>query len=168
MRLTAEVLGLAEQRPNPLGERELVLRGLSIPAIENLGATQNAYDVIDLTDNRLTRLDNFSKLHRLSSLACDGNVIETVDITNMKKNIPNIKYLSLSNNRISALHYVAGLGEAFPKLEFLVLDGNPVTSKLPYKWFMENSITKKRKVPFDVFFCVSYPASDMPAYCSMF
>ncbi len=132
MRITAELLGLAEQRPNPLGERELVLRGLAIPVIENLGATQNAFDAMDLTDNRLSRLDNFPKMHRLSSLACDDNVIESIDTVNLKKNIPNIKHLSLSNNRITALHHVSGLGDAFPKLEFLTLVGNPVTSKLTF------------------------------------
>lgn len=129
MRLSAEILGLAEQRPNPLGERELVLRGLAIPAIEHLAVTRDQFDTIDFSDNRLVRLENFPRLNRLSNLICSGNLIEGLDPANMKKNIPNITSLALSHNRIAALHEVANIGRACPKLEFLTLHGNPVTSK---------------------------------------
>lgn len=129
MRLSAEILGQAEQRPNPLGERELVLRGLAIPAIEHLAVTRDAFDAIDFTDNRLLRLENFPRLMRLSNLICSGNLIEGIDSNNMKKNIPNITSLMLSYNRIQSLHEVANLGKACAKLDFLSLVGNPVTSK---------------------------------------
>jgi len=129
MRLSAEVLSEAEQRPNPLGERELILRGLAIPAIEHLAVTRDAFDTMDFSDNRLLRLENFPRLLRLSSLICSGNLIESIDPNNLHKNIPNITSLTLSYNRISALYEVASLGKAFPKLEFLSLSGNPVTSK---------------------------------------
>ena len=76
MRLSADILGNAEQRPNALGEREIVLRGLAIPAIEHLGATRDAFDTIDLTENRITRIENFPKLQRLSTLMLAGNAIE--------------------------------------------------------------------------------------------
>ena len=46
MRLSAELLGSAEQRTNPLGEREIVLRGLAIPAIEHLAVTRDAVDAM--------------------------------------------------------------------------------------------------------------------------
>lgn len=130
MRLSAELLGLAEQRPNPIGERELVLRGLAIPAIEHLAVTRDAFDTIDFSDNRLLRLENFPRLIRLSSLLCSGNLIESLDPTNISKNVPNIISLTLSHNRISSLHEVANIGQACPKLEFLSLIGNPVISKL--------------------------------------
>ena len=129
MRLSAEILSQAEQRPNPLGERELILRGLAIPAIEHLAVTRDAFDTIDFTDNRLLRLENFPRLSRLSSLNCSGNLIESIDANNMKKNVPNITSLTLSYNRMSTLYEVANLGKACPKLEFLSLFGNPVTSK---------------------------------------
>lgn len=129
MRLSAELIGLAEQRPNPLGERELVLRGLAIPAIEHLAVTRDAFDAIDFTDNRLLKLENFPRLARLTSLALSGNLIESLDPANMSKNIPNITSLTLSYNRISSLHQIANIGRACPKLEFLSLTGNPVTSK---------------------------------------
>jgi U2 small nuclear ribonucleoprotein A' len=40
MRLTATVLAGAPAALNAVDERELMLRGLKIPAIENLGVTQ--------------------------------------------------------------------------------------------------------------------------------
>jgi U2 small nuclear ribonucleoprotein A' len=129
MRLSAELLNSAEQRSNPLGERELILRGMGIPAVENLGVGRDAFDTIDFTDNRLTRLENFPRLLRLTSLFFAGNVVETIDVNNMKTNLPNITSLSLDNNRISTLHEVSNVGKAWPKLTFLSLLGNPVTSK---------------------------------------
>ena len=129
MRLSAELLNSVEQRPNPLGERELILRGLGISTIEHLGATRNAFDAIDFTDNRLSRLENFPRLLRISSIMLAGNLVESIDVNNVKTNIPNITSLSLENNRISTLHEISNIGNACPKLTFLSLIGNPVTSK---------------------------------------
>ena len=133
MRLSAEILNSSEQRTNPLGERELVLRGLAIPAIEHLGGTRDAFDTIDFTDNRLSRFENFPRLLRLSCLNCSGNVLESIDGNNISKNVPNITNLNLSHNNISSLAEVASLGKACTKLEFLNLHGNPVTRKFVEK-----------------------------------
>ena len=134
MRISAERLGLAEQRTNPLGERELVLRGLAIPAIENLAATRDAFDTLDLTDNRITRLENFPGLQRLSHLMLSGNVIESFDVQNLSKNVPNLHYLELAHNHVASLREVANLGKACPKLETLCLLGNPVTRKFLHRY----------------------------------
>jgi U2 small nuclear ribonucleoprotein A' len=117
MRLSAELLGSCEQRQNALEEREIILRGLAIPTIEHLGVTRDAYDAMDFSDNRLGRLDNFPRLLRLVSLNISGNVVESM------------KHLDLSYNQISSLYQVSQLGKACPKLEFLSLNGNSVTSK---------------------------------------
>lgn len=129
MRISAERLGLAEQRTNPLGERELVLRGLAIPAIENLGTTRNAFDTIDFTDNRISRLENFPRLERLMHLMLSSNVVESIDVQNLSTNVPNLRYLELSHNHVASLHQVANLGKACSRLETLSLVGNPVTRK---------------------------------------
>lgn len=129
MRISAERLGLAEQRTNPLGGREIVLRGLAIPSIENLAATRDAFDTIDFTDNRIARLGNFPRLQRLTHLMLSGNVVESLDAQNLSKNVPNLLYLELSHNHVASLREVANLGKAFPKLETLSLVGNPVTRK---------------------------------------
>lgn len=148
MRLTAELITSSEQRTNPLGEREIILRGLAIPVIEHLGVTRDAFDAMDLTDNRLSRLENFPRLLRLSSLSLSGNVIEFVDSNNITKNLPNLKHLDMSYNHISTLLEVSKLGnthnvdvdkkklENDPKegrLEVLSLLGNPVQSEYFFK-----------------------------------
>ena len=51
MKLTAELLAQCDSSINTLKERELDLRGFKIPAIENLGASRDLNDTIDLTDN---------------------------------------------------------------------------------------------------------------------
>ena len=140
MRLTAELITSSEQRTNPLGEREIILRGLAIPVIEHLGVTRDAFDAVDLTDNRLSRLENFPRLLRLRSLSLSGNVIETIDSNNISKNLPNLKYLDVSYNRISTLLEVSNLGKAFntgdlkkATLEILNLHGNPIQSECFFK-----------------------------------
>ena len=129
MRISAELLSLAEQRTNPLFERELILKGLGIPTIENMGAARDEFDCLDFSNNRIMRLENFPRLKRLRSLLLSGNVIETVDPPNLSKNLPNITALTLSHNHISSLAEVSKIAQSFPKLEFLALVGNPVTSK---------------------------------------
>ena len=48
---------------------ELVLfAGYKVPVIENLGATLDQFDTIDLTDNEIRKLDGFPLLNRLSTL----------------------------------------------------------------------------------------------------
>jgi len=111
------------------------LRGLAIPSIEHLAVTQNAFDAIDFTDNRLLRLDNFPRLHRLSTLNCMGNSIQAIDSDNLKKNLSNLTHLNLCNNNISKLHEVVNLGKACEKLEFLSLQGNPVARRQHYRLY---------------------------------
>eukprot|EP00961_Rhodomonas_salina_P183850 2481876-Rhodomonas_salina.1 len=57
-------------------EREIKLRAYKIPAIENLGATQDQFDTIDLSDNEIRKLE--VRPHTLSiSLifpACDNGL----------------------------------------------------------------------------------------------
>lgn len=115
-----------------MNDRELVLREWGIPAIENLGAVaaRDEFDVIDFSNNRITRLENFPRLRRLTQLLCAGNLIESIDAKNIGKNLPNLTSLTLSHNNLSSLAEVANIGSSCPKLEFLSLTGNPVTSKL--------------------------------------
>ena len=129
MRLSADLIHQAEQRTNPLGERELILRGYSIPMIENLGVTRDAYDSLDLSDNGLTTIGNFPKLPRLSSLLLSNNRVERIDGLNLQGNLPNLVTLILSNNHIIGLHEVENIATGCQKLEFLCLDGNPVVRK---------------------------------------
>ena len=130
MRLTAELVQQAEQRTNPLGDRELLLRGYGIPMLENLSVTRDMYDCIDLSDNRITTLSNFPRLLRCHTLLLGDNLIDHVDATNVSRNAPSLKALVLTNNKIQGLHEIENLGKACPNLDFLILTGNPVCRKL--------------------------------------
>ena len=129
MRLSADIISNSEQRSNPLGEREIILRGLAIPSIEHLGATRDLFDTIDFCDNRITRLENFPRLQRLSSLLLSGNSIDAIDARNLAKNLPNLTNLVLTNNRISGLHEIGNIADGCKKLEYLTMTGNKVTSE---------------------------------------
>jgi len=48
---------------------------LKIPVIENLGATLNQFDTIDLTNNDLRKLDGFPFLPKLKTLYLANNHI---------------------------------------------------------------------------------------------
>lgn len=71
--------------------------GQRIPAIENLSATQDQFDAIDLSNNDLKKLESATILRRL-------------------------KMLLLSNNKLSRV--ADAIGDAFPQLEALVLSNN--------------------------------------------
>eukprot|EP01046_Picozoa_sp_COSAG06_P090486 COSAG06_NODE_36807_length_442_cov_1.553936_1_plen_82_part_10 len=74
-RLTVDLIARSPQFQNPLKQRELDVRGNKIPAVENLGATEDQFDVIDLSDNEVTKLDNFPRLERLRTvMACNNKI----------------------------------------------------------------------------------------------
>ena len=131
MRLSANIIQSAEQRTNPLGQRELLLRSIAIPAIEHLSVTRDQFDTLDLTNNHITRLENFPRLGRLETLYLGGNGISHVDGMNLKRNCPGIKEVILTGNGVKGWNVIGDLGAGCPKLEYLSLVGNPVTSKWP-------------------------------------
>lgn len=130
MRITAELLtSHAEQRTNPLDERELVLSGRGIPDIEHLGVLPDNLESYDFSNNRLGRIHNFPRRLRLRTLLLAGNSITSVDATNAQQNLPHLRVLSLANNQIGNLAEVRKFGTAWKELEFLDMVGNPVTRK---------------------------------------
>lgn len=129
VRISSEVLTSAEQRINPLQERELVLSGLGIALIENMGILTDAFDCYDFSNNRIGSLENFAAAPRVTSLLCSNNHINSMNVKNITKNLPNITTLGLHANAISSLAQIKVIAQAFPKLVFLDLTGNPVTRK---------------------------------------
>ena len=129
MRLSAHILQSAEQRTNPIGDREIILRSLAIPSIEHLAVTRDQFDTMDLSNNHISRLENFPRLDRLTCLYLGGNSINYVDGKNLKRNVPNLTTVILSGNGVKGWNVIGDLGSGCPKLEFLSLVGNPVTSK---------------------------------------
>ena len=88
---------------NPLGDRELILRGLKIPAIRNLGVTQDQFDSLDLSDNDIQVLGNFPKQTRLSTVQLNDNQISSVEGQSVADALPNLTRLILTGNQIQRL-----------------------------------------------------------------
>ena len=103
VKITAELILRSPVVFNPLGDRELVLRGLKIPAIRNLGVTQDQFDSLDLSDNDIQILSNFPKQLRLTSIQLNDNHISSVEGQNMAEALPNLTRLILSGNQIQRL-----------------------------------------------------------------
>mmetsp|Transcript_49550 Transcript_49550/g.140344 ORF Transcript_49550/g.140344 Transcript_49550/m.140344 type:complete len:110 (+) Transcript_49550:134-463(+) len=100
VRLTADVFAHAVPRMNCCQERELDLRGLKIPAIENVGVTQDQFDVLDFTDNEIKRVDNFPTFKRLSTLLLSNNHVTRLSPT-LSEQLPNLDCLILTNNKVT-------------------------------------------------------------------
>lgn len=53
----------------------VVFLGYKIPVLENLGATLDQFDTIDMSDNDIRKLDGFPLLKRLKSMLLNNNRI---------------------------------------------------------------------------------------------
>jgi U2 small nuclear ribonucleoprotein A' len=133
-RLTADLINQAPQYLNPLREREIDLRGNKISVIENLGATQDQFNSIDLSDNEIQKLENFPLLPKLKMLLLSNNRLARI-APGLGEHIPNIDTLILSNNKIESLSELDNL-ESFKKIKMLSLLGNPVTQKPNYRLYL--------------------------------
>lgn len=66
-----------------------------------MGATLNFFECIDLSDNEIRKLDNFSFLDKLNTLILTNNRIK--QICDISESVPNIQNLFLMNNKITEL-----------------------------------------------------------------
>lgn len=149
MRLTLDLIEHATSFMNPLGERELDLRGTKkmscvygycnfwvankIPGIENLGTTRDRHDTIDLSDNELRKLENFPLMKRLTCLLLANNFIRKIEPLDTK--LPYLHTLILTNNLIEDIKDIESL-KNMKHLKTLSLIGNPVASKMNYRLSM--------------------------------
>ncbi|WWC72964.1 uncharacterized protein I206_106928 [Kwoniella pini CBS 10737] len=140
MRLTPDFVSKAPSHLNPLKERELELRGLQIPVIENLASHQGSYDTLNLTDNSITVLGNIPNSPRLTAIHAAQNQISSIS-PSLPPNIPNLVTLVLTDNAISSLASLLPL-ETLTSLRHLVLKGNPVTQHEHYKEFVVWKVAK--------------------------
>jgi len=132
-RLTAELIGRSPQGLNACDEYELELRGHKIAAIENLGATQNQFDSIDLSDNEIVKLEGFPPLPRLHTLVLCNNRIARVS-KGLEAQLPALRSVVLTNNRLGSLADLDPL-VGLPRLTHLSLVGNPVTRLPEYRLY---------------------------------
>jgi len=134
VRLTAELVLSAPAYVNPLKQRELDLRGNKIALIENLGATEDQYDTIDLSDNDIIKFDNFPILKRLTTILLNNNKLSVLS-SGLGSKIGNLDTLVLTNNKIANLGDLDPLGE-FKKLRTLTLLKNPVVRHPQYRLYL--------------------------------
>ncbi|KAE9420781.1 hypothetical protein Angca_003962 [Angiostrongylus cantonensis] len=146
VRLTVELIDNAPQFINTVRERELNLRGYKIPVIENMGITKDQFDVIDLTDNDIKRLDNLPLLKRLHTLYLHNNRVHYIQ-PDIGDKLPNLKILALTNNNITELGDIDPLANC-KKLEYVTFIGNPITHKTNYRAYIIYKLPSVRVVDF--------------------
>jgi len=134
VRLTTEVVSKAPSYINPVKDRELDLRGIRIPQIENLAVSKDQNDAIDLTDNDIRQLSNLPRLRRLRRLLLGRNRIESISPI-IGSSCPNLTTLVLTSNSIAELGDLEPLRECH-KLSFLSVLDNPVARKDNYRLYL--------------------------------
>lgn len=149
MRLTADLIDRSAAFTNTLGDRELDLRSNKIPTIENLIATRDLFDTIDLTDNEIKRLENFPRLQRLSTILIGSNSISKIDSEFFSpRQLPSLHTLILTNNRILDFVDLEPLAVFSNSLKHLSLLDNPITKKPHYRYFVISKLPKLRTLDF--------------------
>ncbi|PVU90603.1 hypothetical protein BB559_004554 [Furculomyces boomerangus] len=146
MKLTADLILQSPTHINASKEHEIDLRENRIPMIENLGATKDLYDAIDLTDNEIMVLGNFPLLKRLKCLFLGNNRIRQIS-DNIEDTLPNIHTIVLTNNYIEELVDLEPLRN-LKNLEHLVLINNPVFRKQDFRTWLIYRIPQLRVLNF--------------------
>jgi len=146
MRLTADLIRGAPAYINPLKERELSLRGYKISKIENLGVTEDQYDVIDLSDNEILKLENFPLLQKLQAILLNNNRICRI-AKGLGEFLPRLASLILSNNKITSLSDIDPLAE-LSRLTHLSLLNNPVTKQDHYRLYVIHKLPRLKVLDF--------------------
>lgn len=146
MRLTADLIWKSPHFFNAIKERELDLRGNKIAVIENLGATEDQFDTLDLSDNEIVKLENIPYLNRLGTLLINNNRVTRIN-PNIGEFLPNLHTLVLTNNRIVNLVEIDPLA-SLPKLQFLSLLDNNITKKPNYRLYVISKLDSLRVLDF--------------------
>jgi len=146
VKLTPELINNAFQHVNPVKDRELDLRGYKISVIENLGATLNQFDTLDLSDNDIRKVDNFPLLPRLTNLLFNSNRIIRISDT-LNDSLPNLHTLILTNNMIQELGEIDNLVK-LSKLRTLSLLFNPVATKEHYRAYVVYKLPQLKLLDF--------------------
>jgi len=146
MRLTADLIRGAPAYINPLKERELSLRGYKISKIENLGVTEDQYDVLDLSDNEILKLENFPLLQRLHAILLNNNRLCRIS-KGLGEFLPRLVTLILTGNKITNLEDIDNLAE-LPRLTHLSLLNNPISKQDHYRLYVIHKLPKLKVLDF--------------------
>jgi U2 small nuclear ribonucleoprotein A' len=146
MRMTADLIRSAPAYINPIKERELSLRGFKISAIENLGVTQDQYQVIDLSDNEVLKIDNFPKMTRLTGILLSNNAVVRI-APGLGEFLPKLNTLMLTRNKISTLKDLLPLKD-LPTITHLSLMHNPVAKTKNYRLYVIHKLPNLKALDF--------------------
>ncbi|KAJ2299005.1 U2 snRNP complex subunit [Coemansia sp. RSA 2705] len=127
MKLTADLIANSPATLNAIKEYELDLSGNHISHLENLGATRNRFDALNLCNNTVRVLGNFPELPRLQSLYAADNKVSAID-RDLARSLPALHTLVLSDNEIAELVDLEPLRE-LAELRMLSLANNPVMAR---------------------------------------
>ncbi|KAM0886485.1 hypothetical protein ACQ4PT_029603 [Festuca glaucescens] len=146
VRLNADLIWKSPHFFNAIKERELDLRSNKIAVIENLGATEDQFDTIDLSDNEIVKLENFPFMNRLGTLLINNNRITRIN-PNLGEFLPKMHTLVLTNNRLTTLAEIDPLA-SLPKLQYLSLLDNTVTKQPDYRLYVIHKLKHLRLLDF--------------------
>eukprot|EP01091_Cochliopodium_minus_P013763 TRINITY_DN4511_c0_g1_i2.p1 TRINITY_DN4511_c0_g1~~TRINITY_DN4511_c0_g1_i2.p1 ORF type:complete len:156 (+),score=41.65 TRINITY_DN4511_c0_g1_i2:175-642(+) len=147
MRITPDLILKSTSFINPLGNKEIDLRGNKILQIENLGVTEDSYDTIDLSDNEISVFENFPLLKNLKTIFFNNNNIQKIK-KGYASTLPQIDTLIFTNNMISDLGEIYSLSE-FKTLTMLSFLHNPIVTKPHYRAFVIHIIPSLKVLDFN-------------------
>ncbi|KAH8741363.1 hypothetical protein FG386_003210 [Cryptosporidium ryanae] len=106
----------------------LNLRDLELNTFGNTGILRDQFECIDISNNVISRLNNISRLDKLSVFIACNNKIEYIDELFCKQ-LLNLESLVLTNNKLSGIESISAIF-LLKNLKRLSLIDNPVT-KIP-------------------------------------
>ena len=138
MRLNSDLISKTQQYLNPLNQFYIDLRGYKIPYVENLAATNDQFECIDLTENEISKLDELPQLKRLESILLSNNRISQIE-SNFGEMCPKLDTLILTNNRLAKLSDIDEIASC-KTLVRLTLTGNMVANLQNYRLYTIHKI----------------------------
>ena len=112
----------------------LIVAGNKIAVMENLAATQDQFDSLDLSDNEIKKVECMAMLKRLTQLLLNNNRVNRLS-EGLGKMLPKLETLVLTNNQLATLTELEPLAHV-PTLTTLILTDNPVTHVKDYRAFV--------------------------------
>ena len=146
MRLNSDLISKTQQYLNPLNQFYIDLRGYKIPYIENLAATNDQFECIDLTENDISKLEELPQLKRLESLLLANNRISQIE-PDFGEMCPKLDTLILTNNRVAKLSDIDEIGSC-KTLKRLSLVGNMVANLANYRLYTIHRIPSLKTLDF--------------------
>eukprot|EP00794_Sanderia_malayensis_P008056 gene8056-8919_t len=146
VKITVDLIEQCAQYTNTVKDREIDLRGYKISVIENMGATLDQFDCIDMSDNDIRKLEGFPLLKRLKTILLNNNRVSRIQ-QNLEQSLPNLETLVLTNNNITELTDLEPLATV-KSLRYLSLMRNPVANKQTYRFFVVHHVPQVRVLDF--------------------